>query len=104
MEGALSGNQGPLDGVVSNGGFPDLDLSFFILFGTLPIFPGFSRLVLLLFLGRLEAPTRNILERVRDLQDLPEKVETPWFSFSQGKFFLPHGFGECQMPLQQMPV
>ena len=37
-----SQNQGPLNGGVSNGGFPDLDLSFLfcpfsVLFGTFPI-------------------------------------------------------------------
>ena len=41
-------SQEPLNGGVSNGGFPDLDLSFlfcpfFFLFGTFPIFLGFSR-------------------------------------------------------------
>ena len=43
--------QGPLNGGVSNGGLPDLDLSFLfcpllsfiVLFGTFPIFLGFSR-------------------------------------------------------------
>ena len=81
-------------------GFPDLDLSFlfcpfFVLFGTFPIFPGFSRFArgwsgdfpdssLFLFLGLLRAPTRNSPERVRDtIWTFPEKsgkhpgLETP---------------------------
>ena len=76
--------QGPLNGGVSNGGFPDLDLfvlpflSFFVLFGTFPIcsgtLGGFSRLVLFLFLGLLRAPTRNSPERVRDtIWTFPQK-------------------------------
>ena len=41
-------NQGPLDGVVSKGGVSLSELvlpclSFFVLFGTFPIFLGFSR-------------------------------------------------------------
>ena len=97
-------NQGPLNGGVSNGGFPDLDSSFlFCPFLSFPdfsgIFPicsgmvrGFSRFVLFLFLGLLRAPTRNSPERVRDtIWTFPEKsgkhpgLETPRFSFSQMK-------------------
>ena len=62
-----------------------LVLPFFVLFGTFPIFLGFSRfargwsgdfsrLVLFLFLGLLRAPTRNSPERVRDtIWTFPEK-------------------------------
>ena len=80
--------------------------SFFVLFGTFPIFPGFSRfargwsgdfpdsslfsLSLSLSLGLLRAPTRNSPERVRDtIWTFPEEsgkdpgLETPRFSFSQ---------------------
>ena len=84
--------QGPLNGGdFKRGEFPDLDLSFpFVLFGDFPdysgIFPicsgmvrGFSRFVLVLFLGPLRAPTRNSPERVRDtIWTFPEKkVENP---------------------------
>ena len=73
------------------------NLSFFVLFGTFPIFGGFSdlsgdlfwgfaRLVLFLFLGLSAAPTRNSPERVRDtIWTFPEKsgkppgLETPRF-------------------------
>ena len=88
------------------GVFPDPDLSFlflsfFVLFGTFPIFPGFSRFArgwsgdfpdssLFLFLGLLTAPTRNSPERVRDtIWTFPEKsgkppgLQTARFSFSQ---------------------
>ena len=97
--------QPPPNGGVSNGGFPDLDLSFlfcpFCSFLGLSrfsgIFPiclgmvrGFSRFVLILFLGLLREPTRNSPERVRDtIWTFPEKsgkppgLETPRFSFSQ---------------------
>ena len=98
--------QGPLNGGVSNGGVSRSGLvlpflSFFVLFGTFPIFlgfsrfvrglvRGFSRFVLFLFLGLLRAPTRNSPERVRDtIWTFPEKsgkhpgLETPRFSFSQ---------------------
>ena len=78
-----------------------LFLSFFVLFGTFPIFLGFSRFArgwsgdfpdssLFLFLGLLRAPTRNSPERVRDtIWTFPKKsgkhpgLETPRFSFSQ---------------------
>ena len=98
--------QGPLNGGVSNGrvsrsGLVLPFLSFFVLFGTFPIFlgfsrfargmvRGFSRLVLFLFLGLLRAPTRNSPERVRDtIWTFPEKsgkhpgLETPQLGFSQ---------------------
>ena len=87
--------QGPLNGGVSNGGVSRSGLvlpfltrpSFLSLLGPFPdfsgIFPicsgmvrGFSRLVLVLFLGLLRAPTRNSPERVRDtLWTFPQKWE-----------------------------
>ena len=101
-------SQGPLNGGVSNGGVSRSGLvlpllSFFVLFGTFPIFlgfsrfargtvRGFSRFVLFLFLGLLRAPTRNSPERVRDtIWTFPQQsgkrpgLETPRFSFSQVK-------------------
>ena len=100
-EAKLRLNQGLVDG----GGFPDLDLSFLfcpsLSFGDFSDFSGiflicpgivrgFSRLVLLLFLGLLTAPTRNSPERVRDtIRTFPEKsgkppgLETPRLTFSQ---------------------
>ena len=85
--------QGRLKGVVSNGGVSRSGLalpflSFFVLFGTFPIFlgfprfaRGFSRFVSFLFLGLLRAPTWNSPERVRDtIWTFPEKKwETPRF-------------------------
>ena len=103
----LNSIQGPLSGRVSNGGGSRSGLvlpflSFFVLFGTFPIFLGFSRIargwsgdfpdlfVLFLFLGLLRAPTRNRPERVRDtIWTFPVKsgkhpgLETPRFSFPQ---------------------
>ena len=96
-------SQGPLNGGVSNGGgFPIWTCpSFFVLFGTFPIFSGifpicsgmvrgFSRFVLFLFIGLLRASTRNSPGRVRDaIWTFPEKsgkppgLETHRFSFSQ---------------------
>ena len=92
-------SQGPPNGGVSKGGFPDLDLSFlfcpFLSFsGTFPLCSGMvrglSRFVPCLFLGLLRAPTRNSPERVRDtIWTFPEEsgkhpgLETPRFSFSQ---------------------
>ena len=103
--------QGPLNrGGFKREGFPIWTCpSFFVflvLFGTFPIFlgfsrfvsgivRGFSRLVLFLFLGLLTAPTRNSPERVRDtIRTFPEKggkppgletpgLEPPRSSFSQ---------------------
>ena len=95
----LPPNQGPPNGEVSNGGgFPMWTCpSFLVLFlsfpdfsGIFPICPGmvrgFSRFVLLLFLGLLRAPTRNSPERVCDtIWTCPEKsgkhpsLETPRF-------------------------
>ena len=82
--------QGPLNRGVSNGGgFPIWTCpSFFVLFGTFPIFPislicsemvrGFSPFVPFLFLGLLTAPTRNSPEGVRDtIWTFPEKVGNP---------------------------
>ena len=73
-------------GGFKRGGFPIWTcpsfLSFFVPFGTFPIFPGFSRFapgmvrgfVLFLFLGLLRAPTRNSPERVRDtIWTFPER-------------------------------
>ena len=102
---------------VSNGGFPNLDLSFlfcpFLSFWDLPdfsgIFPicsgmvrgmfrGFSRLVLFLFLGLFTAPTRNSPERVCDtIWTFPEKsgkppgMETPCLaSLKNGREYHPN--------------
>ena len=98
--------QGPPNGGVSNGGVSRSGLvlpflSFFVPFwdfadfsGIFPICSamvrGFSRFVLVHFLGLLRAPTRNSPERVRDtIWTFPEKsgkppgLETPRFSFSQ---------------------
>ena len=94
-------------GGFKRGGFPIWTCpSFFVLFcpfwdfpdfsGIFPICSGmvrgFSRLVLLLFLGLLRAPTRNSPESVRDtIWTFPEKsgkppgLETPRFSFSHKK-------------------
>ena len=83
---------------------PSFFVLFFVLFGTFPISPGFSRFArgwsgdfpdssLFLFLGLLTAPTRNSPERVRDtIWTFPEKsgkppgLETPRSSFSQSLF------------------
>ena len=83
-------NQGPLNGGVSNGGLPDLDLSFLScpfwdfpdFCGIFPICSGmvrrFPRFVLFLSLGLLRAPTRNNPERVRDtIWTFREKVGNP---------------------------
>ena len=67
--------------------FPDFSGIFPICSGMVR---GFSRLVLVLFLDLLRAPTRNSPERVRDtIWTFPQKsgkhpgLETPGFSFSQ---------------------
>ena len=83
VQGAVEG------GGVETRGFADLDLS--VLFGPFsrifPILGGFSRLVLFLFLGLLEAPARNIPEK-----DLSQKRgEAPRCTFSQRA--PPHGYG-----------
>ena len=61
-------------------GFPDLD-SRFVLFlsflRTFPIYRGFSRFALSLFLGLLQGPTRTIPEKVRDT--IGTFPETPRF-------------------------
>ena len=63
--------------------------SFFVFFGTCPIFPGivrgFSQFVLVLFLGRRTAPTTFSPERVSNtIRTFPKKnVGPPRFTFSQ---------------------
>ena len=91
--------------------FGPVFLSFFVLFGTFPIFPEFSRFVRRLSgvfpicpslsLGLLTAPTRNSPERVRDtIWTFPEKsgkppgLETPRFSSSQTARICRHGHAE----------
>ena len=83
--------QGPLNGGVSNGevsrsGLVLPFLSFFVLFGTFPIFLGFSsgmvwgfsRFVLFLFLGLLRAPKRNSPEgSATQSGPFPKKVGNP---------------------------
>ena len=86
--------QGPPNGGVSNGGVSRSGLvlpflSFFVLFGTFPIFLGFSRFArgwsgdfpdspLFLCISLLRAPTRNSPERVRDtIWTFPEKGGKP---------------------------
>ena len=84
---------GVSNGGVSRSGLVLPFLSFFVLFGTFPIFLGFSRLicsgmvrgfsrfVFFLLLSLLRAPTRNSPERVRDtIWTFPEKKwESPRF-------------------------
>ena len=104
----LSFFKGRQTGGFKRGGFPIWTCpSFFVLFGTFPIFPGFSRFArgrsgdfpdsCLFSFSAYWAPTRNSPERVRDtIWTFPEKsgkppgLETPLFSFSQILlFYLP---------------
>ena len=91
---------GPGDTDISNGGVswfalvcPDLSLlSFvgtFLFWGDFPDLLGFSRFLLFLFLGLLNAP-RNIPDRVHNtIRTFPEKsgnplaLQTPWCPFFQ---------------------